>query len=126
MTEGQDNGCQADANCALSWQRSMKEMAVCCSTIGGRSLQGGGLAGAFNTDALLRAPCVQRRADTADPGRDTLHSTMTAPSNTYDVIVIGGGISGGCSIRKLYCALQGLMETNAEDKLIETKPPLRL
>lgn len=31
------------------------------STIGGRSVEGVGLPGAFNTDALLHAPCVQRR-----------------------------------------------------------------
>ncbi|XP_038577322.1 amine oxidase [flavin-containing] [Micropterus salmoides] len=40
------------------------------------------------------SPCVQRRADKAEPGRDRPASTMTTPSNTYDVIVVGGGISG--------------------------------
>lgn len=43
-----------------------------CFTIGGRSHVGVGLAGAFNTDALLRALCVQRlKRDTADRAGDT-------------------------------------------------------
>ncbi|KAM7407056.1 hypothetical protein PAMA_003001 [Pampus argenteus] len=33
-------------------------------------------------------------SDTSRTGKDSADGTMTAPSNTYDVIVIGGGISG--------------------------------
>ncbi|XP_036966157.1 amine oxidase [flavin-containing] [Acanthopagrus latus] len=35
-----------------------------------------------------------RPAFNGGAGRNTTDSTMTAPSNTYDVIVVGGGISG--------------------------------
>ncbi len=72
-----------------------------------------GLPGAFNTDALLRAPCVQRRADTAEQGRHRPDSTMTAPSNTYDVIVVGGGISGRCLMKKL-CASAGCADRRTQ------------
>lgn len=40
------------------------------------------------------------RSDTAERERDTADTTMTAP-NTYDVIVVGGGISG----RHISCEL---------------------
>lgn len=71
--------------------------------MGGRSLEGVGLPGACYTDALLHASCVQLRADTAERGKD---STMTAPSNSYDVIVVGGGISGRRNSSKLNFAVQ--------------------
>lgn len=80
---------------------TMSHKAVRCSTTGRRSLEGVGLPAAFNTDALFGALCVQRRADTAARGRARPDSTMTAANNTYDVIVVGGGISGRCNIIKL-------------------------
>lgn len=43
---------------------------------------------------LMQERCVQRRADTAEQERHRADTAMTAPSNTYDVIVVGGGISG--------------------------------
>ncbi|XP_008435485.1 amine oxidase [flavin-containing] [Poecilia reticulata] len=59
----------------------------------GRSQVGVGL---FNTDALLGVqPCVQRRSDgSVRNGAERQTGTMTAPSNNYDVVVIGAGISG--------------------------------
>lgn len=56
---------------------------------------------------LIQMRSSMRPAFNGGAGRNTTDSTMTAPSNTYDVIVVGGGISGRSHSIKLYFAVQG-------------------
>lgn len=56
---------------------------------------------------LIQMRSSMRPAFNGGPERHTTDSTMTAPSNTYDVIVVGGGISGRSNSSKLYFAVQG-------------------
>lgn len=69
---------------------------------------------------LIQMRSSMRPAFNGGPGRHTTDSTMTAPSNTYDVIVVGGGISGRSNSSKLYFAVQGSQTncTSAADRSI--------
>lgn len=52
------------------------------------------------------------RGDSRAAG-DRADGTMTAPSNTYDVIVVGGGISGRDNLIQLYFSLLLLVESDS-------------